>query len=60
MDLTHTMHPPGGATALIGVQGAATPLFILTPVLAGALFLLGVALFTNNLVHHRRYPKHWC
>ena len=60
MNLTRTMHPPGGATALIGVQGAATPLFILTPVLAGAVILLGVALFTNNFVYHRRYPQHWC
>lgn len=59
MNLTHTTHPPGGATALIGVQGAVGPEFILVPVLAGALILLGTALVTNNLVYHRRYPKHW-
>ncbi len=59
MNLTHTTHPPGGATALIGVQGAAGPGFILVPVLAGALILLTTALFTNNVVYHRRYPKHW-
>jgi CBS-domain-containing membrane protein len=53
------IHPPGGATALIGVQGHAGPLFILVPVLAGALILLFVALFTNNVVHHRQYPKNW-
>jgi CBS-domain-containing membrane protein len=59
MHLTHTTHPPGGATALIGVQGHAGVSFILVPVLAGTLILLAVALFTNNVVHHRQYPKYW-
>jgi CBS-domain-containing membrane protein len=59
MHLTHTTHPPGGATALIGVQGHAGPLFVLVPVLAGAAILLIVALFTNNIVYHRQYPRHW-
>lgn len=59
MNLTHTTHPPGGATALIGIQGAVGPLFILVPVLLGAGILLLVALITNNLVFHRSYPRHW-
>jgi len=59
MDITRTTHPPGGATALIGVQGHAGFSFVLIPVLTGALILLAVALFTNNAVHHRQYPKHW-
>ena len=59
MNLTHTTHPPGGATALIGVQGAVGPGFILLPVLAGALILLVMSIFTNNVVYHRSYPKHW-
>lgn len=59
MNMTHTTHPPGGATALIGVQGAVGPKFILLPVLAGALILLVMAIFTNNVVYHRSYPKHW-
>ena len=59
MNLTHTTHPPGGATALIGIQGAAGPGFIVVPVLAGVLILLAVALFTNNIVYHRTYPRHW-
>ncbi|OGU00181.1 MAG: hypothetical protein A2X80_07250 [Geobacteraceae bacterium GWB2_52_12] len=59
MNLTHTTHPPGGATALIGIQGAAGPEFLLFPVLAGALILLATAIFTNNMVYHRRYPRHW-
>ncbi len=59
MNLTGTNHPPGGATALIGIQGSVGPEFILVPVLAGGVILLLVALFTNNLVYHRRYPRHW-
>lgn len=59
MNLTHTTHPPGGATALIGVQGCAGPAYIFVPVLAGALILLATALFSNNVVYHRRYPQHW-
>lgn len=59
MHLTHTTHPPGGATALIGVQGGATLSFLLVPVLAGSLILLVAALFTNNVVYHRKYPQHW-
>ncbi len=59
MNLTHTTHPPGGATALIGVQGGAKLSYIFIPVLSGALILLLVAIFTNNVVYHRRYPNHW-
>lgn len=59
MNITDTTHPPGGATALIGVQGAVGPAFILLPVLAGTLILLAVACFTNNVVYHRSYPRHW-
>lgn len=59
MNLTHTTHPPGGATALIGIQGGAGPEFILVPVLLGATILLATAIFTNNVAFHRSYPKHW-
>ncbi len=59
MYLTHTLHPPGGATALIGVMGNATPMFIFIPVLIGVIILLVIALITNNFVNHRQYPKYW-
>lgn len=59
MYLTRTVHPPGGATALIGVQGHAGLSSLVDPVLSGALILLTVALFTNNIVHHRQYPEQW-
>ncbi|MDW7645396.1 MAG: HPP family protein [Desulfuromonadales bacterium] len=50
MHITDTVHPPGGATALIGVQTAAGPAFVFMPVLAGVLVLLSVALLTSRLV----------
>ncbi|WP_129139504.1 HPP family protein [Modicisalibacter coralii] len=64
MQLTHTLHPPGGATALIAVIGS-EPLhalglgYALMPVAAGCLFMLAVAVTVNNLARHRRYPQHW-
>jgi CBS-domain-containing membrane protein len=59
MYITRTMHPPGGATAFLGVQGHANYMFLFMPVFLGSLILLAMALFTNNIVHHRQYPKHW-
>ncbi|WP_425269970.1 HPP family protein [Leptospira mtsangambouensis] len=59
MYLTHTLHPPGGATAMIGVLGGVGVDFILFPVLIGVMILLVNALVVNNLVHHRKYPVVW-
>lgn len=61
MQMTKTLHPPGGATALIAVIG--TPkvkalgfMYVLSPVLSGVLILLLVALIANNLTRNRSYP----
>ncbi len=64
MHLTRTLHPPGGATALIAVAGseqihALGFLYVLMPVGAGVLILLVVALLVNNLAGQRQYPEHW-
>lgn len=64
MQLTHTLHPPGGATALIAVIGsnelhALGWSYALMPVAAGCLLMLTVAILVNNLARHRRYPQHW-
>ncbi|UKJ06092.1 HPP family protein [Solitalea lacus] len=61
MQITKTMHPPGGATALIAVTGsekikALGYFYVVFPVLMGALILLGMALIFNNLTSHRKYP----
>ena len=64
MLLTGTLHPPGGATALIAVVGSPVVhklgfYYAIVPAGAGALILLAVALVTNNLARDRRYPTSW-
>ncbi|WP_019508784.1 HPP family protein [Pleurocapsa sp. PCC 7319] len=59
MQLTKTLHPPGGAVALVGVMSEADLSFLLTPVLAGSIILLFCTLGFNNLMPERSYPRHW-
>lgn len=59
MQLTKTLHPPGGAVALVGVMSEAEWNFLLTPVLAGSIILLFCTLIFNNLMPERSYPRHW-
>ena len=66
MQMTKTLHPPGGATALIANIGSEKIknlgyFYVLSPVLSGVLILLVVALVFNNLTEHREYPsnKKW-
>jgi CBS-domain-containing membrane protein len=61
---TKTLHPPGGATALIAVIGGAKIhslgfLYAFIPAGSGALVLLIVALLVNNLSKNRKYPEYW-
>lgn len=61
MQITKTLHPPGGATALIAIMGSAKIkslgyFYVLSPVLTGVLILLIVALIFNNMTSHRKYP----
>ncbi len=61
MQLTKTLHPPGGAAALIAIIGTDKVkelgyLYVLSPVLTGTLILLVVALIFNNLTPNRKYP----
>lgn len=63
MQYTKTLHPPGGATALIAVSstGKIPELgywYVLSPVLSGCIILLAVALVFNNLTQNRTYPNH--
>jgi CBS domain-containing membrane protein len=66
MQITKTLHPPGGATALIANIGSSKIqslgyFYVLSPVLSGVLILLLVALLFNNMTPHRHYPmnKNW-
>jgi CBS-domain-containing membrane protein len=64
MHLTKTLHPPGGATALIAVIGSdgihsLGYLYVLIPVALGACIMLMIALIINNIPKNRRYPEFW-
>lgn len=59
MQLTKTLHPPGGAVALVGVMSHAEWDFLITPVFAGAVVMVLCTFAFNNLVPGRSYPKHW-
>ena len=64
MLVTRTVHPPGGATALIAVIGGDKIyklgfLYPFLPVGLGALILLIVGLLVNNLSRNRTYPEYW-
>lgn len=61
---TKTLHPPGGATALIAVIGGKAIyrlgyLYALIPAGLGAVVLLIIALLVNNLSRNRKYPEYW-
>lgn len=63
MNLTKTVHPPGGACALIAVIGGKSVHalgygYVLTS--TGAAFIMvAVAVLGNNLVASRQYPLYW-
>lgn len=64
MHATKTLHPPGGATALIAVIGGEKIwglgyLYVVVPVGLGSVIMLAVALLVNNLSKNRRYPEFW-
>jgi CBS-domain-containing membrane protein len=64
MHYTKTLHPPGGATALIAVIGGEKIhslgfTYALFPVAGGVLIMLIIALLVNNIPKNRRYPEFW-
>ena len=61
MQVTKTLHPPGGATALIAIAGSEKVKelgywYVLSPVLLGTIILLITALVFNNMSSKRQYP----
>lgn len=64
MHATKTLHPPGGATALIAVVGSSKIhslgyFYAIIPAGLGAVIMLAVALLVNNIPKNRRYPDFW-
>lgn len=61
MQISKTLHPPGGATALIANIGSEKIkslgyFYVLNPVLSGVLVLFIVAIIVNNIPRNRNYP----
>ncbi len=59
MVITRTIHPPAGATALIGVVTQQGWLYPILPVGVGITILLIVGILVNNLSGRRQYPVYW-
>ena len=64
MNLTGTLHPPGGATAFLAVAGGEGVYslgywFVLSPCIAGSILMILIALVVNNIPSRQRYPLFW-
>ncbi|CAK4652887.1 hypothetical protein LEN26_013496 [Aphanomyces euteiches] len=62
MELTDTVHPPGGASALIAVISGPDIedlgyMYVVMPVFTGSCILVLVSVVLNNI--HRQYPRYW-
>lgn len=59
MNITHTLHPPGGATAFVAVYTGQGFGYILSPIGLGATLLVLIAVLINNCSSKRKYPEFW-
>jgi CBS-domain-containing membrane protein len=58
MQLADAFHPPAGISPIIITTAHATPMFILSPVGAGALILVAFA-FAYHRLTGARWPERW-
>lgn len=56
MALTDTLHPPGGATAVLAMITGASWSFVIMPIGLGAILMVLVAIFSNRFSENRKYP----
>ncbi|MFM9272190.1 HPP family protein [Halomonas elongata] len=64
MQITRTLHPPGGIVALLAVAGPQDLhelgwRYALMPIASGCLVILAVAVSINTLARKRPYPHRW-
>lgn len=59
MELSRTVHPPAGLTALIAATHAKTWDFVLVPVLSGATILVLLCFLYYRAFGHSQWPKSW-
>lgn len=59
MQTTRTLHPPGAALPLLVVQAQSDWWFVFTPVLAGAVIIVLVAVVYCRITRVYPYPSRW-
>jgi CBS-domain-containing membrane protein len=59
MQLTDTLHPPAGINAVLMVTANVSWKFVLVPVTAGALILVGFAYLYHRLTWPGGWPRSW-
>lgn len=59
MMVTKTVHPPAGSNPLIIFLLGASWDYLIFPTLVGAVILVVIGLFYNNLDKNRNYPQYW-
>ncbi|MCB5197514.1 HPP family protein [Deefgea salmonis] len=59
MQITRTVHAPAGANPLLVMATHPGFGFLITPVLLGALSIVGVGYLMNNLRQRGSYPRYW-
>ncbi len=64
MTLTKTLHPPGGASALLAVVGDASIkklgyVYAVVPCLIGATIVVAFGIFISYATGRRHYPQKW-
>ncbi|MFC4415581.1 HPP family protein, partial [Chromohalobacter beijerinckii] len=60
MQTLRVVHPPAGANPLVVMMaGVHNWEFLITPVLAGSVVLVVIALFINNVGRDKEWPHYW-
>jgi CBS-domain-containing membrane protein len=59
MIITHTIHPPGGGTAIAAYLGNYSIPVLLGNVILDAFIIIVVAVVVNNAIPTRKYPRFW-
>lgn len=56
MQATGTLHPPAGADPIVVLATGASWPFLVTPMLAGTVLIVGIAYCYHRFISHRSYP----
>ncbi|MGV1759758.1 HPP family protein [Rhizobium sp. A22-96] len=57
MQATETLHPPAGADPIVVIAAGASWPFLVTPMLAGTILIVGAAYCYHRFISQRSYPS---